>query len=426
MYKKKLWIPVLIGLAAGQIFAAGERPFKVVNTVRFGYSDNLYREDSKNAEAGTFVTDTIDLAFSAAFSDRTDMMVKSQLNILSDKKENGIYPNLYLMLNHSVSPRLLLRLSEYYRSYEKSGTEAKIGETNGTRYAYFINTVGLSADYVLTEKDRLSASVDHTILRSDKDIDQNDYTTIGGGVAWKRELSPQRTFMTLKLRQSQTDYINNRFPITTRVTTNNGVIYANQYVHLNDDKAYDQTTLSTELSHTFNEQWQGRVEVGVQYVQRDFSPYWDYAANSTSLVTTTTLREYRDSLAPTLKLGLVYSPSPRTRLTGDFSMTHEESNDVGSGGQDSAELKFGAQHDLTAKLMAKATARFANIKHASEDNDANAPGNTEDRMDLDFRLTYKLNRINFLEAGIAHRESSRDKGSWSENRVDVGWRIELN
>jgi hypothetical protein len=430
MYKTKLWMPVLIGLTAGQIFAAGDRPFKVINTVRFGYSDNLYRETADNAEAGTFVTDTIDLSFSAAFSDRTDMIVKSQLKILTDQKENGLYPNLYMMLNHSVSPRLLLSLSEYYRSNEKSGPEANVANGTGTRYAYFVNTVGLSADYVLTQKDRLTASVDHTILRSDKDIDSNDYTTIGGGVAWKKELSPQRTFATLNLRQSNVTYDNlSKDTFYGGYSDTNNVIHAVGRVYDSDDAFYDETSLSVGLGHTINQEWQGNIEIGVTYDQNNFSASREIDMTTNSIVVlSTTNGNYSTSLNPMLKFGLVYSPSSRTRLTGDFSFKHEASTDSKFGGQNSTEFRFGAQHDITAKLMAKATARFANIKYDSQDSTASGTtGSTEDRMDLDLRLTYKLNRIHFLEAGVQHRESNRDNGSsWSENRVDVGWRVELN
>jgi uncharacterized protein (PEP-CTERM system associated) len=126
---------------------------------------------------------------------------------------------------------------------------------------------------------------------------------------------------------------------------------------------------------------------------------------------------------------LVYSPSPRTRLTGDLSVSHKPSDDTGFNGQDTTELAFGAQHDLTAKLMAKATVRFASTKYdAQNSTDRSKTQRTDDRMDAELRLTYKLNRIHFLEAGVKHSELSSDAANsdWTENRVDVGWRVELN
>jgi uncharacterized protein (PEP-CTERM system associated) len=418
-------MPVLIGLVAGQIFAAGESPLKVVNTVRVGYSDNLYRSVDEKKESGSFVTDIIDLSFRAALSDRTDVMVKSQLTLYDDNGGSDFYPNLYLMLNHSVSPRLLLRLSEYYRSGEKSGSDAHQADKNA-RYNYFNNRIEGSADYVLTDKDRLNGTVYHDILRHDQAIDENDTTTIGAGASWSRELSPQRTYATLNLRQSNVTY-DNRPKNSTSVTNS---VYTNSITYLGNSASYDQTDLSVELKHTFNQQWQGRVEVGVANVTPNFSDSISTFGNPTNLPTTVTNRvDNNPQLNPILGVGLVYSPSPRTRLTGDLSVSHKASDDTGFGGRDTSELAFGAQHDLTAKLMAKATVRFANTKYDAQDStDGNKTERTEDRMDAELRLTYKLNRIHFLEAGVRHSELSSDavNSDWTENRVDVGWRVELN
>ncbi len=166
MNKGKFLIPVLAGLMIGQLFAESERPFGLANTIRFGYSDNIYRnQDGKNSP---FVTDIIDFSFRAALSDRTDVTVKSKLVLLDDDARNSgqIYPNLYAMLNHNISPRLLFRLSEYYRSGEQSGDGSAVGSKENKRYNYFYNEVGASADYVLTEKDRLEGSLSHAMLRA--------------------------------------------------------------------------------------------------------------------------------------------------------------------------------------------------------------------------------------------------------------------
>lgn len=427
MYKSKLWMPVLIGLIAGQLFAEGERPLKVVNTVRVGYSDNIDRvEDGKS---GAFLTDIIDLSFRAVLSDRTDVTVKSQLNVLTDTGHNRMQPNLYVMMNHSVSPRLLFGLSEYYRSSEKSQGEANISGKK-KYYNFFNNTVGATADYVLTEKDRLNGSVNYSVLQSDKAISSNDYTTVGSGISWKRELSPQRTFMTLNLRQSHLNYDNqSKDTLYGIYQDTNSVNHEVGRDYYNDNAFYDKTDLSVGLSHTFNQSWSGNLEVGVSYVRNNFSGSReiDVTTNSITVLSTTNGND-NATLTPLLNAGVVYSPSSRTRLTGDLSLSYQPSDNDGYGGQNTTELRFGAQHDLTAKLMAKATARFASVKYDEKNNTGSSTKRgTEDRMDLDFRLTYKLNRIHFLEAGVQHRETNRDTGSsWSENRVDVGWRVELN
>ncbi len=388
MKKGKLWMPVLAGLMFGQLSAEGERPLKVINTVRAGYNDNLYRTD--DPEKSFFVTDVIDLSLHAVLSDRTDLMVKSQLTLLDDDGGSEFYPNLYAMLNHSVSSRLLLRLSEYYRSGEFTNDRrggAPVAQDQ--RYSYFANKVDAMADYVLTRKDRLQGSLGYSIQQHDQKAEELDWTTLSPSVSWKRDIIQQRTYSTLKLAERMTKYDNR-------------------------DSSFDATDLTAGLNHTFNQSWQGGLEAGVSHVRPDYpSP-----------------AENESTLSPLFKAGLVYSPSPRTRFSGDLSHQYSESDDSSYGGQTTTALDLGARHDITAKLMAKATARFASAESDASDNERTADtSNTAERMDLEFRLTYKLNRINFLELGVKHSEESNsnsDHFDWDQNVVDIGWRVELN
>lgn len=414
---------VSVGLIIGQLFADSEqdRLFKVANTVRFGYSDNLHR--TSNGDGSAFVTDTIDLSFRAAFSDRTDLLVKSQLNLLDDDGGNEIYPNLYAMLSHNISPRLLMRLSEYYRSGDKTGGDANRSGKD-KRFNYFFNKADVSADYVLTGKDRLSGSVNYSILRHDQELESIDYTAVGSGVSWQRELKPQRTQATLGIYQSRVTYDNQ--PQNSRSAS---LTETNIVTYLDDQAFYDQTDFTAGLSHTFNQQWQGHVEAGVSYTQPNFSDSTKtvIATNGTTVTTNTLANDPK--ISPLIKAGLMYSPSPRTRLTGDFSMSHSPSDDDGYGGQNTAEFIFGVQHDITAKLMARATARFANVSYDEEDaTDGSSSSQEEDRTDIEFALIYKLNRMHFIEARVQHRETEYSDGNdgWEENRADIGWRVELD
>jgi hypothetical protein len=400
---------VLVGLVAGQIFAESERPIKVVNRINFGYSDNIYR--SPDREAGTFVTDVVDFSLRSAFSDRTDFTLKSQLTVLNDDGGMDLYPNLYAMLNHSVSPRLLLSFSEYFRSGDKSGTDVNAADKN-KRYNYFLNRAGASADYVLTRKDRLIGSANYEMQQHDKEIETLDRTTVDAGLTWSRELSPQRTFSTLNLRQRRIIYEK---------------LLAEGQVPL--DAYTDETEMSAGLTHTFNQQWQGNIEAGATYSQP-----WadDFTYNDTLLGLTTVSQDNVATLSPLFRAGMVFSPSPRTRLSGNFSLSRQASDNDAYGGQNSTELSFAAQHDLTAKLMAKATVRFANTTYDAQENitvnSTKRTERTEDRMDLEFMLIYKLNRMNFIELSALHREKDSDitDSSWAENRASVGWRLELN
>lgn len=403
MGKVTFYLPVVVGLMVGQLFAEGERPFKVSNTVRVGYSDNIYRNSSEVSSA--FVTDIIDAAFHASLSDRTDFTVKSQVSVTKDKGDAQVYPNLYAMLSHSISPRFLLQLSDFYRSGEKSGSWNR-----QKNYNYYYNKVELSSDYVLTDKDRLHGAARYEILRNDRDFKSLDYTVIGGNLSWDRMLIPQRTFLSLNVGQSRVKY--DELPINTPTRR-----------YFNNDAYYDQTDLSIGLRHTINPEWQGNAEVGATYVKNSFSGNNDVTRNPP-----TYKGNYDSTVSPLIKVGLVFTPSPRTRFSGDASYLYRPSDSNGYGGQKEAKIVFGAQHDFTAKLMAKATASYAHVSFDGTDSTTGSGTNeSENRTDLELRLSYKLNRMNFLEAGVRHsqRDYSNTTG-WDENRVDLGWRIELN
>ena len=382
MKKRQLLIPILVGLIVGQIFAEGDRPFTIINTLRFGYDDNVYRS-SDDPVKSAYIQDVIDLSFRAALSDRTDLIFKSRFDYRSDKEMN-FYPNIYAVLTHSVSPRLLIQLSDKYRSGSKTSREAS------ERYNYFENTLSFVPSYVLTPQDSLSAPVSYKIKRHEEEVEKLDTDILSAGLTWKRTLSPQRTWVALNLNQMMIDYINR-------------------------DSSYDSTRITAEISHTFNPEWHGSLEFGVSFDQTDFA---------IPLLSTNVTSE---SMNPFFRAGLEYEPSPRTRFTADISQQYSESESTLYAGQTSRELRLGAQHDFTAKIMGKVTARFGETERDQQESETGGGTTNEERFDLDFRLHYKLNRINFLELGMKHSEKTYDTGdrSWDQNMIDVGWRVEL-
>ncbi len=406
MKKRKLFIPILAGLIVGQIFAEGNRPFSIINTLRFGYDDNVDREEDGSGSA--YVEDIIDFAFNASLSDRTDLVVKSRVIFKTDD-ENKIHPNLYAVLSHSVSPRLMFRLSERFRSADKTSG------TSGERHDYYKNDLGASATYVLTQKDRLELSLNHQIRVHDEEIEDDDSTTMSAGISWMRDIRPQRTRSKLNLNVRTTEY-DKRRPVDVYDTFID--------VHDGTESGYSAADLTLEVNHTFNPQWQGTIEGGVTYVMPDKRDYTHFTPAPIFVPADNSAR-----FVPIFKLGATYSPSPRTRLTGNYSHTYSESDDSYYVGQTQDEFRLGVQHDVTAKLMAKATARFLSTEYDEDDNETGRSGDRSngERMDLEFRLTYKLNRLNFLEMGIKHSEKSYDDGDgdWEQNMFDVGWRVEL-
>jgi hypothetical protein len=389
MDKRTLMISVLAGLMFGQLFAGGDGPIQISNTVRFGYDDNLYKRDKDNQTETAFISDIIDLSGRISFSDRTALLAKARLTARNDTAGTVVSPELSAVLSHTVSPRLLMRLSENYRSGDSSGTTGASALNESKRYTYYDNRVGVSADYVLTEKDRLEGSLDYDILRYEDDEKRgtNDTTTVEAGTSWKHDIIQQRTYSTLNVRQRWVDYDHR-------------------------DSSFEATDVTAGLNHTFNPKFQGSVEGGFTQIRPDYPAP---ASNDSSI-------------SPLVRVGLSYSPSPRTRISGDFGHSYVASADSSYGGQTTTDLRFGVQHDITAKLMAKATARFAKTDSSAKDNTTTTnTANTEDRMDFDFRLTYKLNRMHFIDVGVKHSEVASEKyADWKQNMIDVGWRVDFN
>ena len=375
MKKRNLLIPILAGLVVGQIFAEGERPFTLINTVRFGYDDNVYRNNS--GETSTYVKDLIDFAFRAALSDRTDLMFKSRFEIRSDK-DVKFYPNIHAVLSHSASPRWLLQLSDYYTSGEKTSADSALG-----RQRYNKNIVKFTPTYVLTEKDRLELYLSHMITKHDKAIEREDVERLEGGLSWQREIIPQRTRSSLNLRHRHVEY-------TKRNTK------------------YDATDLTVGAGHTFNPEWSADVEAGGTHVAPD-----DDRVSS--------------HLEPFFMLGMAYEPSPRTRLSADYTYSYVESDNASFLGQTTSAIRLAAQHDFTAKIMGKAFVRYLDNDYDANDNESGGGALDEKELIAGLRLSYKLNRINFLEAGYQYRDKAYSRGGndWDQNMIDVGWRVEL-
>ena len=377
MKKQQLMISVLAGLIVGQIFAEGERPFTLTNTLRIGYDDNLNRNRSDQSTT-TYMEDMVQLAFRAALSERTDLLFRSKFTFHTDSDRQKLDPNIYVILSHSVSPRLLVQISEAYLSGFRTVN------ADGERYDYFQNTLTATPSYVLSDKDRLSLPLSYTIKQHENEIDALDYEIMSAGLSWKRDLIPQRTWAALNVTQTAVDYPNR-------------------------DSDFDSTRLTTELSHTFNPQWRGSVEAGVSFDKTSYPGGGSDAQN------------------PYFSTTLAYEPSPRTRLSGEFTHQYSESENSSYAGQKSSEILLSAQHDFTARIMGKVSARFVDSQYDRTDSEIGSGGRDEKRKDLFASVQYKINRINFLELRVRHstKDYGGDQGDWNQNRVDLGWRVEL-
>ncbi len=378
----KCLIFMLSGLLVGQIFAEGESPLEVSNSLGFGYNDNLYRADKKDAKPKFFLEDTLDLSFYTSFSDRTDLFVKSKI-IVESEENNNFYPNLYTMLNHSFTPHLLIQWSDTFHTGDKTGTYDL--EKKDKHYYFWKNTSHLDVSYVLDEKTRIKASFENEIEQAKSDADTNNYNQNTCVFSWSRELAPKKTRLILEMKHKM-------------------------YEKHESNGKFMADTFSGKLSHTFNPELVGFILAGAIFVDRDFE-------KKTTLTT------------PVFGGGLTYEPSPRTQFSGDFDSSYKKSNgNALFGGGMQHTLNLSAQHDLTAKIMLKSSVRL--IFNHFRKKDRLLISETKDCHDnqivWDTQAAYKMNRIHSIEIGYKYsRKDSSMYPKWTQNRINVNWRVEL-
>lgn len=388
MKKNIVFVGVCVaGFLAGQVLAESARPVTIVNTLRVGYDDNLYSSRSQGRKSSYFVEDVLELGYRASISAQTDFLARSRVVLISDKHEN-LYPNLFLMLSHAASPRLLLQVHNTLQTGDKSS----LIDGRGRRYDYWMNAIGVDADYVLSERDRVGGTAKYTLERGQSDARASDFDRYDVGLSWARELLPMRTRLSVAWDHAYVDYVKSR-------RYNNGV-----------DNSFHMDSFSTEVRHTFNPEWTGYVKGGVTVVDRDFF-------------------EKSTTTAPLIGSGIAYEPSPSTRLSVDIEHFYAQSDSPRHSGQQKTMLSFGAQHDITARISARSTLRFVDSEYDRKDRAAgNTPNRSlsEERIELDNRVSYRINRMHFVEVGYRHTRRRADEAdNWSQNRMDLGWRVQF-
>ena len=122
-------------------------------------------------------------------------------------------------------------------------------------------------------------------------------------------------------------------------------------------------------------------------------------------------------------------PSPATRITGAASYSIFESDVTSYLSQDRFYASLSLAHDFTAKLSFYLSGAYSlnsyDEKYSMYDGLEDGDENT---YLISMRMSYRVNRINWLEAGYQFVMLDSDvtnRESYDRNRVDLGWKIQL-
>jgi len=392
MSKKTFYVLMAVSMVSIPGFSAQERVVKVQNSVRVGYDDNIYLRNNK--EGSAFITDILTLTGDFNLSGRTDAILYWQPEVryrFDADPETVSYQDLYANLEHAMSERTSLTLSDRLRYQMKDGQSgAGVSVANQNYLENSLNgAVGIDA----TSTGQLKLGAGYDLRRWDDasygSTLQNDYDKYQLDASYLQMLNQNKT---------------------------TGVLSGNYVNHEYDGNrgGYEAMSLIGGVDQTFNPNLSGFGRVGITAATID-----NTSGSST------------DSTSPYLDAGLTYRPSERTSLDGSLGYSLKQSENSVYNAQDEFNLRFGGRHDLTGKISVAGSISYILSQYKADYLYQNI--GLQDVDDTYFRVnlraTYQINRNNFLEAGYSYSDRSTDVAStlpeYDRSVVDIGWRLKL-
>ena len=392
MNKRSLYVFIVLSLISVSSFAAKERVVRFQNHVRLGYDDNIYGTEDKTGSG--FITDIINLSGKVNFSSRTDALVywQPEFNYRFDANpEMVVYQDLYGRLNHALSQRAFLTLSDRFRYQQREGqTGLANGGTDDFNQNYIENDLQGALDYTLNTVSYLKLGAGYD-FRTWEDSDygggvrNNDFDRINLNGTYIRQLKPNRTQGTLGIQYTDLSYAGSR-------------------------GGYESTSFIVGVDQNFNPDVTGFGRVGFSMNSIDGG------AGGTS----------NDSSSPYLQTGLEVNPTSRTSFNGTLGYSMQRSDNSVYNAQEQFSFGLGARQDLTAKISLATALSFIHSNYDSKFSRTGLlPDATDDYFTLSLRCSYQINRNNFVEAGYLFANRVSDFTDWNRNRFDVAWRLRL-
>jgi hypothetical protein len=388
MFTKKINLLIVPCLLSGLTFAAKELPITVQNSIRVGYDDNVYQQEDEHGTG--YITDIINISAKFNFSSRTDMLLywQPEFNYRFDADPEFVtYQDLYGRVNHAVSERMFLEVSNRLRYQDK---DAQSGNVSRTDQSYFENNTMGSLDYTVSSLSQVTVGGGYKFREWDDDdygkgIANNNFEQWQVNTSYIRQLMQNRTQAVIGLNYVDHDYEGSR-------------------------GGYKATTVYGGADHIFNPNMNGNIRAGATFATTD------HASGDS------------DNTSPYLQTGLEYNPSARTMINGTLGYSVQMSEQSVYNSQNQLSAAIGVRHDLTAKVSLSSSFRYIYSNYDSDYSRVGGlSGSAEDNyLVYSIRGSYQINRMNFIDAGYEYTDrNSDDFYDYDRNRVDIGWRLRL-
>ena len=386
---------LLLALVAPAVWAASaESPIHLNNRLRLGFDDNIYQEDDDRDPNSSFrIVEELELLLNLNM-ERTYLGLRYRPSLIwYEDREPGstdFLHDLDLNFSHNFSPSLVLSLADTLQA-------GQLPELQDENYIvreeddHYHNSAIATLSYNLRPETRIDVSGRHILFIYDDDSpakENNDYTSVIGGLTLRQQLASRSTVMgdlryqTLSYNEAGAEY--NRDADT---------IYAGLGVEQNFSPAVI-----------------GTLRGGLE------SRMYDNEA-------------YDDNNQPYGEISMTFLPTPATRITGAASYSIYESDVDSYLSQNRSYLSLSMAHDFTAKLSFYVSGAYSLSAYEADYSLDSAMGDADENAYMvSARLAYRINRINWLEAGWQYVQLDSDvlnRESYVRNRFDVGWKIQL-
>ncbi len=405
---------VVLVLLATVWTASAEKPrnLTVENSLRLGFDDNVYLSSS-NEEDSFRITDELALTGDLRLENTyLSLRYRAGLTWYDNRPDNDTEwsHQVNFLWNQTLSRRFSLGVLDAFSYQDRPELINEDGTIRRSDSSYAYNSLNATLATILSAKTRLDLSGRSQMLRYDEErlAEVEDYDIYGAGATLRSQVAKE-TAAFMDLRYESLEYTDSASLALSPVLLPGSAEVSQVTV---PDRGADTTSAGAGVEHTFNPNLIGMARAGLTYKEYD-------AANSDN-----------DS-APYGELSLTMLPSPATRVTLGAAYSLFQSSVSTYANQERTALTLKVGHDLAAKVQVSVAASFVNSDYEAADTvdtvaeDTATDGN-EEALTLATRLTYRVNRTNWLEAGWSLSDLSSDvRSDYQRNIYDIAWRVRL-
>ena len=379
----------------------GSRPLQMNNRLRVEYDDNIYQ--SQDDKEGSFKI-IEELEFLVNFNlQNTFIGLRYRPSYVwwdnRPEDDSDLQHELDFVLNQTFSPRLSLSVVDTLRRGESPREVDDDGEVVRENSDFYYNTLNGTLGYMLSQQTRLELAGRYIAQRYDESTysDSDDFDLYVGGLTVRHQLVPETTLIG-EFRGESIDYEG-------------------------PDRGSKSIYAGGGVEQIFSPNLIGNVVGG--YQRKDFND-----------------DDIDPESSPYVDASATFLPSPSTRISLGTGYSMYETDVYPFANQDRAQVYASIAHDFTARLSLYLSGNYIvgrydseQVVPADEDHpEITAEGGDETTTQFSTRLTYQINRSNWLEAGWQYVDFNSDleystgaklRENFVENRVDVGWKTQF-